>query len=147
VVNAPAPEVVMSERSPRWICLAALAASAAGVVVGALRWLGSSALVQQLEPLGRTPVFLGVVAPLCAYAIVQMLPGGRAPLWLVRPPNDGWTIALSLTMLCATLAMFPARRGAPVDSLFALPFILTSAGFLVDRLRRVQRELGPSASS
>ena len=135
----------MSERVPRWICLTALAASASGAVVGALRWLGSDALVQQLEPLGRAPIFVGVVGPLCAYALVQLLPGGRAPLWLVRPPNDGWAIALSITMLCATLAMFPARRGAVVESLFALPFILASAGFLIDRTRRVQRELGRTA--
>lgn len=137
----------MSERRPRWICLAALAASAAGVGVGALRWLGPDALVQQLEPLGRAPVFLGVVAPLCAYALVQMMPGGRGPLWLVRPPHDGWTIALSIMMLCATLAMFPARRGDPLDVLFAVPFIFVTLGFLVDRMRRVQRELAPHATA
>ena len=136
----------MSERIPRWICLAALIASAAGIVVGALRWLGPDALVQQLEPLGRAPVFVGVLAPLCAYAIVQVLPGGRAPLWLVRPPNDGWLHVLSAMLLCSTLASFPARRGAPIESLFALPFILVSVGFLIDRMRRVQRELAQMAT-
>ncbi len=135
----------MSERIPRWICLAALIASAAGIVVGALRWLGPDALVQQLEPLGRAPMFVGVVAPLCAYAFVQMLPGGRAPLWLVRPPNDGWTLALSIMLLCATLAMFPARRGEPLDVLFAVPFVFVTVGFLVARMRRVQHQITPHA--
>ena len=131
----------MSERIPRWICLAALAASAAGVAVGALRWLGPDALVQQLEPLGRAPVFFGVLGPLIAYAFVQMLPGGRSPIWLVRPPNDGWLHVLTLMLLGATLASFPARRGDVVDSLFTLPFILVTVGFIIDRMRRVQREL------
>ena len=135
----------MSERVPRWICLTALAASASGAVVGALRWLGSDALVQQLESLGRAPVFVGVVGPLCAYFLVQTLPGGRAPLWLVRPPNDGWTIALIVMMLCATLAMFPARRGDTLDVFFALPFIFITLGFFVDRMRRVQQQLAPHA--
>jgi hypothetical protein len=131
----------MSERSSRWICFAALAASAVGVVVGALRWLGPLWLVRQLEPLGRAPVFFGVVGPLIAYGFVQMLPGGRAPIWLVRPPNDGWLHVLSFMLLGATLASFPARRGDVVDSLFALPFILVSVALFIDRMRRVQREL------
>ena len=135
----------MSERSYRWTCLATLAAAAAGIAVGAVRWLGADALVQQLAPLGRAPVFVGVVAPLCAYALVQALPGGRAPLWLVRPPNEGWTLVLVLTLLCATLASFPARRGDPVDVFFTLPFTLVSVGFFIDRMRRVQRELAPPA--
>ena len=135
----------MSERGYRWICLASLVGAAAGIAVGAVRWVGPLALVQQLEALGRAPVFVGVVGPLCAYALVQALPGGRAPLWLVRPPNDGWTVVLSLALLCATLAAFPARRGDPVDSLFALPFVLISVAFFIDRIRRVQRDLARPA--
>jgi hypothetical protein len=104
--------------------------------------------VQALEPLGRAPLFVGTVGPILAYALVQALPGGRAPVWLRRPPNDGWAIALGAAMLCAALAAWPARRDAPfLEVLVSAPILLAAVGFMIDRQRRVQRLLAAPAAA
>ena len=138
----------MTERSYRWVCLVALGTAYLGAAVGAARWLGPDALSEALEPLGRAPLFVGTLGPILAYALVQALPGGRAPVWLRRPPNDGWTIVLGAAMLCAGLAAWPARRGAPfLEVITSTPLLLVAVGLLIDRQRRVQRLLAGGAAA
>ena len=124
-----------------WVCLVTLVVSVLGVAVGAVRWLGPDAWILALAPLGRAPLFLGAVGAVCVYALVQSLPGGREPLWLMRPPSDGWSIVLTQAMLCATLAAWPIRPREPNEILFSTPFMLVTAFFAIDRMRRVQRQL------
>lgn len=124
-----------------WICLVTLVVSACGVAVGAVRWLGPDDLVLALAPLGRAPLFLGTIGAHGSYCLTQSMPGGRAPVWFRRPPNEGWTIVLSQAMLCATLAAFPVTPGGENEILFSGPFVLISALFAIDRMRRVQRQL------
>ncbi len=131
----------MSRRSYKWFAFAALAAAAAGSAVGVVRWLGPDTLVRAVEPLGRAPVFIGVVAPHVAYFLVQLLPGGRDTLWLGRYVGDAWVLVLGQTAFCATVAAFPMRRGDLLDAIFSAPFALISTFFFIDRMRRVQREL------
>ena len=124
-----------------WICLVTLVLSACGSLVGAVRWLGSDELVRSLAWLGHAPLFVGTVGATCVYALVQSLPGGRDPLWIMRPPNDGWSIALSQASLCGALAAFPTTPGAELEILLSAPFMLVTMFFFIDRMRRVQRQL------
>ncbi len=124
-----------------WVCLVTLAVSACGSLVGAIRWLGPDQLVLALAPLGHAPLFVGTVGATCVYAIVQSLPGGRDPLWILRPPNDGWSIALSPASLCGALASFPAMPGGQLEVLLSGPLMIATAFFFIDRMRRVQRQL------
>ena len=128
-----------------WLCLVTIVVGICCAAVGAVRWLGPAELVQLLAPLGRAPLFVGTVGTIAVYALVQSLPGGRDPLWIMRPPNDGWTLALGGAMLCASVAGFPATPGGPNDILLSSPFVLVAAFFFIDRMRRVQRQLAPSA--
>lgn len=124
-----------------WVCLAALVVSACGAAIGAVRWLGPDGWVLALAPLERAPLFIGTGGALLIYLVTQSLPGGRAPIWLPRPPHDGWTNALSLAMLCATLAAWPSVRGGPSQILASTPLVLLAAFLFIDRMRRVQRQL------
>lgn len=124
-----------------WVCLVTLVVSVLGAAVGAVRWLGPDSWVLALAPLGRAPLFLGTVGATCVYALVQSLPGGREPLWILRPPNDGWSIALGQATLCATLAGWPIRPQGPSEILLGTPFMLVTSFFFIDRMRRVQRQL------
>ena len=128
----------------RWICGATMVASACGAAVGAVRWFGPEELVRLLAPLGRAPLFVGTLGAHAAYMGVQAIPGGRAPLWFNRPPNDGWATALALALLCAFLAVFPADPGGPLDLLVSTPLLMLTAFFMVDRVRRIQPLLAPT---
>lgn len=134
----------MTSRVYHWICGATMLVSACGTAVGAARWLGSAELVRALEPLGRMPLFVGTVGVVCVYAVVQSLPGGREPVWIVKPPNEGWMLALLLAALCATLAAHPLTPGGSLDVLVSAPNSIIAALFFLDRHRRVQRRLAES---
>ncbi|MDF1505762.1 hypothetical protein [Roseisolibacter sp. H3M3-2] len=130
------------QRRYRLTCLVALAVGCAGAAVGAVRWIGPATWAHALAPLGRAPLFVGTVAPILAYALVQALPGGREPLWLPRAPSDGWSLALCAAMLCAALGVWPARPGPILyEVLASAPMLVVSAGFFADRQLRVRRML------
>ena len=124
-----------------WVCVVTLVVSVLGAVVGAVRWLGPDAWVLALAPLGHAPLFLGTVGATCVYALVQSLPGGREPLWIMRPPSDGWSIVLTQALLCATLASWPIRPQGPSHIFLSTPLVIVTAFFAIDRMRRVQRQL------
>ncbi|MGZ8376780.1 MAG: hypothetical protein ACXWZS_12590 [Gemmatirosa sp.] len=131
----------MSRGAYWWICLIATVLSVCCAAVGAVRLLGTPEMILALAPLGRAPLFVGTVAVYCTYFLVQSMPGGREPLWIPRPPHDGWSMALSAALLCASCAAFPITPAGPLEVLFSTPFVLLSAFFLIDRIRRVQRQL------
>ena len=124
-----------------WVCLVTLAVSVCGSLVGTVRWLGPDDLVRSVAWLGHLPLFAGTVGASLVYALVQSLPGGRDPLWMMRPPKDAWTIALGQASLCGALAAFPATPGAPLEVLLSVPFMIVATLFFIDRMRRVQRQL------
>jgi hypothetical protein len=136
----------MSSRVYRWICTATMAVSACGAAVGAVRCLGPVEFVRALEPLGRTPLFLGTTGTVGVYAFVQSLPGGRDPLSFRPLTADGWTFALTLAVLCGSLAAFPLAPGRGLDALLSAPLTLVAVFFCVDRNRRVQRAYADAVS-
>ena len=91
--------------------------------------------------LGHAPLVVGTLGASLVYALVQSLPGGRDPMWLMRPPNDAWTIALSQASLCGALAAFPTAPGGQLEILLSAPFMIVTTLFFIDRMRRVQRQL------
>ncbi len=142
--NASPGEVGMSPVVFRWICGATMVASACGAAVGAVRCFGPEALIHLFAPLGRAPLFVGTVGAHAAYLGVQAIPGGRAPIWFNRPPNDGWATALAIALLCAFFAVFPVEPGRPLDLFVSTPFLMLTAFFMVDRVRRIQPLLTPT---
>ena len=124
-----------------WVCLVTLVVSVCGSLVGAIRWLGSDHVVRSLAWLGHAPLFLGSVGATLVYALVQSLPGGREPLWIMSPPNDGWVIVLGQAALCGALAAFPTMPSGQLEVLLSGPLTIVTTFFFIDRIRRVQRQL------
>jgi hypothetical protein len=124
-----------------WSCVTAAIASLCCAAVGAIRWLGPADLVQAFVPLGRAPLFVGTLGAVLVYTVVQALPGGRDPLWIPRPPHDGWSAALGFAMLCGSLAAFPIVPDGSLDVIVSAPIMLLATALFIDRLRRVQRQL------
>ena len=106
----------------------------------------AAVLIRALEPLGRTPLFLGTTGTVGVYAFVQSLPGGRDPLSFRPLTADGWTFALTLAVLCGSLAAFPLAPGRGLDALLSAPLTLVAVFFCVDRGRRVQRAYADAVS-
>lgn len=124
-----------------WVCLVTLVVSICASLVGAIRWLGPDHLVRSLAWLGHAPLFVGAVGATLVYGLVQSLPGGREPVWLSQPPNDGWSLVLGQAMLCAGLGVWPTVPGGPPEFFRSTPLLLMTVFFFIDRMRRVQRQL------
>jgi hypothetical protein len=136
----------MSRGASWWICLTTIVVGLCCAAIGAVRWLGPAELVQVLAPLGRAPLFVGTLGAVLAYGAVQASRGGRDPVWMPRPPHDGWSTALVVAMLNGTLAAFPITPGGTLDVIVSAPLMLVAAFFFIDRVHRVQRQLARQPS-
>jgi hypothetical protein len=130
----------VSERPLRLMCFTALLVAVAGLLAGAILGVAGAT---NLSPGTRIALTIaswaGSLVPQGAFAWSQVNPAARRllPLWETRQ-EDGWMLALVVSMSCSLVAVAAAGSNAP-RAFIAVTFMATSVAFTFVRARQLRR--------